>query len=63
MGRELLWREYPTDQRGTYFDSFWTGEPELVADLHELAVARPASCGSHVDPRSTAGSCSWSAAT
>ncbi len=19
MGRELLWREYPTDQRGTYF--------------------------------------------
>jgi hypothetical protein len=35
MGRELLWREYPTDQRGTYFDSFWTGRPELVADLHE----------------------------
>jgi hypothetical protein len=23
MGRELLWREYPTDQRGTYFHSFW----------------------------------------
>jgi hypothetical protein len=35
MGRELLWREYPTDQRGTYFRSFWTGAPELVADLHE----------------------------
>lgn len=37
MGRELLWREYPTDQRGTYFRSFWTGKPELAADLHELA--------------------------
>ena len=23
MGRELLWREYPTDQRGSYFRSFW----------------------------------------
>ena len=25
MGRELLWREYPTDQRGTYFKHFWGG--------------------------------------
>lgn len=23
MGRELLWREYPTDQRGSYFRQFW----------------------------------------
>jgi len=23
MSRELLWREYPTDQRGTYFKHFW----------------------------------------
>jgi hypothetical protein len=23
MGRELLWRGYPTDQRGTYFQHFW----------------------------------------
>jgi hypothetical protein len=23
MARELLWRGYPTDQRGTYFDQFW----------------------------------------
>ncbi len=23
MGRELLWRGFPTDQRGTYFDQFW----------------------------------------
>ena len=35
MARELLWREYPTDQRGTYFSSFWTTQPELAADLHE----------------------------
>ena len=23
MSRELLWRNYPTDQRGTYFQQFW----------------------------------------
>lgn len=23
MARELLWREFPTDQRGTYFKQFW----------------------------------------
>ena len=23
MARELLWRGYPTDQRGTYFNKFW----------------------------------------
>ena len=23
MGHELLWRGFPTDQRGTYFDQFW----------------------------------------
>ena len=42
MGRELLWREFPTDQRGTYFHSFWTGRKELVADLHER-LGRPGS--------------------
>jgi hypothetical protein len=49
MARELLWRGYPTDQRGTYFDSFWTGQRELVADLHELSWKRGA-LGSHVNP-------------
>jgi hypothetical protein len=30
MGRELLWRGYPTDQRGTYFASFWSdGRPDV----------------------------------
>ncbi|KGN89388.1 hypothetical protein HQ45_07615 [Porphyromonas crevioricanis] len=26
MGKELLWREYPTDQRGSYFRKFWDSE-------------------------------------
>lgn len=47
MARELLWRGYPTDQRGTYFDSFWTGQRELVADLHEW---RSGALASHIDP-------------
>ena len=29
MGRELLWRGFPTDQRGTYFRQFWDS---LAAD-------------------------------
>lgn len=48
MARELLWREFPTDQRGTYFSSFWTGAPELVADLHQPTWAA-GTLGSHVD--------------
>jgi hypothetical protein len=33
MGRELLWRGFPTDQRGTCFDRFW--------DTRGAAVPRP----------------------
>jgi len=30
MSAELLWRNYPTDQRGTYFRQFWGGdEPDI----------------------------------
>jgi hypothetical protein len=29
MGRELLWRGFPTDQLGTYFDQFWGGGPDI----------------------------------
>lgn len=50
MARELLWREFPTDQRGTYFSSFWTGAPELVADMHEPAWLS-GELGSHVDKK------------
>ncbi len=31
MARELLWREYPTDQRGTYFEKFWDTKDNIVA--------------------------------
>ncbi|HEY6189581.1 MAG TPA: hypothetical protein VIW80_18150 [Pyrinomonadaceae bacterium] len=29
FARELLWREYPTDQRGSYFRQFWEVKPQL----------------------------------
>lgn len=32
MGRELLWREYPTDQRGSYFRQFWDVGDTLPKD-------------------------------
>jgi hypothetical protein len=31
FGRELLWREYPTDQRGSYFRQFWDTRGILAA--------------------------------
>ena len=33
MARELLWRGYPTDQRGTYFDRFWDAAGDAPADI------------------------------
>jgi hypothetical protein len=30
MARELLWREYPTDQRGSYFRQFWNIDDSLM---------------------------------
>jgi hypothetical protein len=36
MARELLWRGYPTDQRGTYFQQFWdtrSARPSPPADI------------------------------
>ncbi|MEV7280879.1 hypothetical protein [Streptomyces sp. NPDC093111] len=41
FARELRWREYPTDQRGTYFASFWgygTDLPELHTWARELPL-------------------------
>ena len=40
MARELLWREYPTDQRGSYFRQFWDVSgylPEAGENLATLA--------------------------
>jgi hypothetical protein len=36
MARKLLWREYPTDQRGTYFRRFWGATDDLVAGIAEF---------------------------
>ena len=44
MGRELLFHEYPTDQRGTYFPQFWdtrgalmpSGSPADPTGLHDI---------------------------
>ena len=45
FGRELLWREYPTDERGSYFRQFWDVKgiiaedtnlkPEELADMYK----------------------------
>lgn len=35
MARELLWREYPTDQRGTYFQKFWDDRDNLNPEAVE----------------------------
>jgi hypothetical protein len=34
IGREMLWRGFPTDQRGTVFDRFWTETRREWPDLH-----------------------------
>jgi hypothetical protein len=40
MARELLWREYPTDLRGSYFRQFWevkgVSNPDTPADAQQL---------------------------
>lgn len=44
MARQLLWNDYPTDQRGSYFRQFWdvsayvpqAGDPTDPDKLHEL---------------------------
>jgi hypothetical protein len=35
MGRELLWREYPTDERGSYFRQFWDVKGVIAPDQNE----------------------------
>ncbi|MEO8333646.1 MAG: hypothetical protein ABI664_01650 [bacterium] len=45
MGRELLWRGFPTDQRGTYFAQFWsvagstTPRPDITP-IHAWGTSR-----------------------
>jgi hypothetical protein len=35
MGRELLWRGFPTDQRGTYFGQFWEGAQRDIEPIDQ----------------------------
>lgn len=42
LGRELLWREFPTDQRGSYFRQFWDSSdyvPSAPASGEAAALA------------------------
>jgi hypothetical protein len=34
MGKELLWREYPTDERGSYFRKFWDSEDDPCEETY-----------------------------
>lgn len=50
MARELLWRGFPTDQRGTVFDSFWRADDRAVPPLHGWSGA----LGTHLKPSQAA---------
>lgn len=39
MARELLWREYPTDRRGSYFRQFWNTHDNLLEPDPEKKLA------------------------
>lgn len=61
MGRELLWREFPTDQRGSYFRRFWDvsddiyqTDPEQQLDIEKMHTWA-GSLGSH-SPRAVGNS-------
>jgi hypothetical protein len=55
MGRELLWRGYPTDQRGTYFYRFWNGNADdLKTQIHRFEHTP---LGSHLADSSSAEGC------
>jgi hypothetical protein len=45
FARELVWRGYPTDGRGTSFRSFWTRGEELANPIHRMAAG---DLGSHL---------------
>jgi hypothetical protein len=40
LGHELLWRGYPTDERGTYWHSFWGAAPD-IGPLHLFSASLP----------------------
>lgn len=52
MGHELLWRGFPTDQRGTYFSQFWdvSGSAVPRADITDIKTWSDKPLG---DPQTT----------
>ncbi|HRI60874.1 MAG TPA: hypothetical protein PK228_14145, partial [Saprospiraceae bacterium] len=58
MARELLWREYPTDQRGSYFRQFWNTLDFIppsgtnAVDLNDIELMHTwnGKLGSHLPP-------------
>ncbi|MFB7288715.1 hypothetical protein [Actinacidiphila glaucinigra] len=44
MARELLWREYPTDQQGSYFRQFWDPTHQLPVPDETTAARRERLC-------------------
>lgn len=57
MGRELLWRGYPTDQRGTYFRRFWNHDSdELASEIHTFSSnPQPQRLGTHLNDKNDEG--------
>ena len=63
MSRELLWREFPTDQRGTYFRRFWDHRGRMAAatsseDLDDISsiVGWKSGLGAHLKGADSTGS-------
>ena len=54
MGRELQWRNFPTDNRGTYFHRFWHPESDELGQ--QIARFSATGLGSHLGTGSPAGS-------
>ena len=53
MGRELLWRDYPTDQGATYFRKFWDTAEEDESDISNINGWNSQKLGSNVYPHSS----------
>ncbi|HEX2062617.1 MAG TPA: hypothetical protein VHK90_17890 [Thermoanaerobaculia bacterium] len=52
FGRELLWREYPTDTRGSYFRQFWDVKG-IIADDPALSPEELAEVYKDIEPLDT----------
>lgn len=50
MGRELLWRGYPTDQCGTCFRRFWDAGPAATPDIPPIPEWNTGLGGNAADP-------------